>query len=599
MGSYDGTLTLLENRDGIFVPVDGGTPWGKPADAWTTGLGAILLPNFTHPALADLDEDGDLDMLVGAADNALHYFENTGNPQAPRFALVVGHAAPLGLSSLLDQEAVRLRLTLGLDLLNFEPGSMPQVVGMGSMGMPVTQPSNEAAWTGIASGLVQAIQSSPVVQGTGVGASVYQLVPGSVVATFELFVVNHTLSPSPLAVATELGCAIERQPDSALNATAVGATLIGELGLLRVHRGGYLERLGCPQATPPPTSPPMMPIQTVGANVLVEVMPSWLYPVIALALLLLLLLLCLRYCMPAIMRGFCGRWCQLNFTHSNEKVPPLYLPMAQRLAVRAYLQGVDGTKGAEATGGVNGMAIGWAGDAAEIVTKRVMLQKSYPNQPLGLQLIDLISDAQGWRRTHGGGGTEYYVHAQSRTALAATPHRFELAPRVLSLQPGGLAALSTLQLGDAVLAVDDCQGDASFLTEKLEDAPAKVELLIERAVPRLVKASDPVKAEESADSSKPARADGRRDPGWVDAKVGWWQWAQEQGVPSAAWLKQWSREVGAEDGEAGGEGGALARAGNERLTVPSAETRLGAFGVFQLRRELRPKFQTSRSRSQV
>ena len=63
MGSYDGTLTLLENRDGIFVPVDGGTPWGKPADAWTTGLGAILLPNFTHPALAELDEDGHVQTL--------------------------------------------------------------------------------------------------------------------------------------------------------------------------------------------------------------------------------------------------------------------------------------------------------------------------------------------------------------------------------------------------------------------------------------------------------------------------------------------------------------------------------------------------------
>lgn len=42
---------------------------------------------IAHPAFADLDNDGDQDMMVGASDGKLHYFENTGTPEIYNFQL--------------------------------------------------------------------------------------------------------------------------------------------------------------------------------------------------------------------------------------------------------------------------------------------------------------------------------------------------------------------------------------------------------------------------------------------------------------------------------------------------------------------------------
>ena len=71
----------------------------------------------------------------------------------------------------------------------------------------------------------------------------------------------------------------------------------------------------------------------------------WMLLELVLAVLGVLLLLgcCHRCCLPAIARGFCGRWAQLHFTHSNAHIPPLYLPKQQRLAIGAALHADDGT----------------------------------------------------------------------------------------------------------------------------------------------------------------------------------------------------------------------------------------------------------------
>ena len=211
----------------------------------------------------------------------------------------------------------------------------------------------------------------------------------------------------------------------------------------------------------------------------------------------------------------------------------------------------------------------------------VTLVKERPNQPVGLQLVDLVTDANGWRREHAG-GVDYYVHVKSRTTLAASADRSELAPRVHGLDIGGLAALSKqLQVGDALLSVDGCTGDAAFLTSKLSAAHHKVKLLVERAATKA----------DAAPAADPPRCAGRRGQGWVEAKVGWW--SHQQGAPSAAWLQQWSRNAAS---GGGAQGAANADdAPGARLAVPSAEVRLGWLGVFQLRRELRS---AQRSRAQ-
>ncbi len=42
--------------------------------------------HFTNPELADLDADGDFDLVLGEEDGSLNYFKNTGSTTAPAFA---------------------------------------------------------------------------------------------------------------------------------------------------------------------------------------------------------------------------------------------------------------------------------------------------------------------------------------------------------------------------------------------------------------------------------------------------------------------------------------------------------------------------------
>ena len=103
VGNMEGTLQMLENVGGVYSLLDD--------DA--SPVAGIQLSNYTHPSLADVDGDGDADLLVGAADNELHYFENVGTSSAPSFVARYGDDVPLGLASLRSDERVRLRVALG------------------------------------------------------------------------------------------------------------------------------------------------------------------------------------------------------------------------------------------------------------------------------------------------------------------------------------------------------------------------------------------------------------------------------------------------------------------------------------------------------
>ena len=49
---------------------------------------------YSIPELADLDDDGDLDLIVGSRSDTLHYFENTGTATDPAFTQRTGAGNP-------------------------------------------------------------------------------------------------------------------------------------------------------------------------------------------------------------------------------------------------------------------------------------------------------------------------------------------------------------------------------------------------------------------------------------------------------------------------------------------------------------------------
>ncbi|MCB1097908.1 MAG: VCBS repeat-containing protein [Verrucomicrobiae bacterium] len=55
---------------------------------------AIGLDSLSVPALADVDRDGDLDMVSGGYSGVLYYYENTGTARLPKFAARTGAANP-------------------------------------------------------------------------------------------------------------------------------------------------------------------------------------------------------------------------------------------------------------------------------------------------------------------------------------------------------------------------------------------------------------------------------------------------------------------------------------------------------------------------
>ena len=57
--------------------------------------GINTIAAFSAPAFADLDNDGDPDMVVGDSDGDVHYFENIGTQANPRFIEHTGAANPL------------------------------------------------------------------------------------------------------------------------------------------------------------------------------------------------------------------------------------------------------------------------------------------------------------------------------------------------------------------------------------------------------------------------------------------------------------------------------------------------------------------------
>jgi hypothetical protein len=77
LGTVDGTLIFVENTGSATAMT-----FAQPR----LNYASIDVGNYSAPCLFDLDEDGDLDLIVGERNGNLNYFENTGTAAVANFS---------------------------------------------------------------------------------------------------------------------------------------------------------------------------------------------------------------------------------------------------------------------------------------------------------------------------------------------------------------------------------------------------------------------------------------------------------------------------------------------------------------------------------
>jgi hypothetical protein len=120
----------------------GGTPSLTLVDS---ALVRITRGSNTTPALGDLDDDGDLDLLVGESSGTINWYRNDGTPKAPRFTLVSDNMDEIDVGRRSAPALVDLDGDGDLDLvIGTESGTLQVYRNTGSRKAPAFQ-RDEAA----------------------------------------------------------------------------------------------------------------------------------------------------------------------------------------------------------------------------------------------------------------------------------------------------------------------------------------------------------------------------------------------------------------------------------------------------------------------
>jgi hypothetical protein len=155
VGAEDGTLTYVENRGTSTAPA-----WAAPVQPYAN----LQVGPYAAPSFFDVDDDGDLDMLIGQENGSLAYARNTGSRTSPGWELVAAAYPAIDVGQMSSPATADLN----------GDGQPELILGTGYGGLQLYQyegPGASGAWDGFAPGDPFHVQATLTLYGPAIDGS--------------------------------------------------------------------------------------------------------------------------------------------------------------------------------------------------------------------------------------------------------------------------------------------------------------------------------------------------------------------------------------------------------------------------------------------